>query len=130
YSSFRDVPRWHRLAGPVARQLKRLHAEWLATSIPVVNSVIPSKVRGLATYARTLASAYLLRRCTFLPEELSSVMGRERASKGLRELEDRGLLVPKRETELSELAQISLWETKQFQGNQLLRDSDWASMSH
>jgi asparagine synthase (glutamine-hydrolysing) len=123
YPSFTDVPRLERTA-------RRLG--WLPGIGALAKTVRP-KLAGLARYGRTLPGAYFLRRGLFLPEDLPALIGREAAEEGLR------LYDPVADAARS-LAEGDGWicdgwtavhvlETSRYMRNQLLRDSDWASMA-
>jgi asparagine synthase (glutamine-hydrolysing) len=132
YPSFRDLPRWRRRIGPVARipgsgaasaTMIRLFAPGLARENP--------KMLGMVRYAGTWAGAYVLRRAVRLPEELGAVMGPDAARDGLRRLDLlRRLddcLVP---DPGSDVGRVAALESQFYMRNQLLRDSDWAGMAH
>lgn len=127
YPSFRDVPRL-ALAAPFARLLPR---DLLAAF---------ARRRGqpkLAALGRTgsgLAGAYALRRGLFLPEELGEVLGERAAAEAL------GAYDASKDANKAladwDPARSNTWtavhrlETRLYMRNQLLRDSDWASMAH
>ena len=127
YPSFREVPRL-ALAAPFARLAPRVLLAALA------------RRRGqpkLAALGRTgpgLGGAYALRRGLFLPEELAGILGKSRAEEALAAYD------PATETKRAladwNPARSSSWnavhrlETRLYMKNQLLRDSDWASMAH
>ena len=126
YPSFADVPRGVRISriplpstfwSPVAR---RLFAD-------------RPKLAGLFRYGRTLPGSYFLRRGLFLPEELPAVMGREAAEEGLRRYDpvaDGGrLLAAWNGRAVDGWTAVHALETGLYMRNQLLRDSDWASMA-
>jgi asparagine synthase (glutamine-hydrolysing) len=118
YSSFREIPRIVRgsrfpLASLAARVIRH------------------PKSSALARYGRTYAGAYFVKRGLFLPDELPSVLGREIAEEGLRRLDivasiERSL-VPDPGTPFGRVASL---EASNYMRNQLLRDTDWASMAH
>ena len=121
YPSFRDVPRLARTAGRAAR-IPGLGAVW-----PGLARLAPGrpKLPGLLKYGRTLDGAYFLRRGLFLPEELPGLIGRDLAEEGLRAHDLAGTNGHTRDgwTAVHEM------ETARYMRNQLLRDSDWASMA-
>lgn len=86
------------------------------------------KYASCSEYLDTLEDLYFLKRCVFFPHELSGIMGAEQARIGLQKLGGvRKELHPKID---NPIAAISYIETTQYLKNQLLRDSDWASMAH
>jgi asparagine synthase (glutamine-hydrolysing) len=77
-------------------------------------------------------AAYFLSRCLFLPHELEDIVAPELAAEGLRRL---GLLeqLPRQPGQIKSICWTSFVaaaESTQYLRNQLLRDSDWASMAH
>jgi asparagine synthase (glutamine-hydrolysing) len=130
YPSFADVPRLARAARRAAR-IPGLAAAWPA----IARRTSPGrpKLAGLLRYGRTLAGAYFLRRGLFLPEELPGILGRELAEEGLRRYDPvadaaRALAAGNGRVNDAWVA-VHEMETARYMRNQLLRDSDWASMA-
>ena len=152
YPSFSDVPSWMRKAkalrrGPGLGALVSALSPWWAKGRP--------KARGLVRYGGTLAGAYFLRRGLFLPEELPALIGRDLAAEGLatfdpvahtqRTLDAPGLSFYGAFSSSSSSSspgasdaslpasddwlQVQRLEASLYMRNQLLRDSDWASMA-
>jgi len=132
YSTFRSVPRMFRRAGPLtripgaakaARMMIRALAPRFARSNP--------KVLGVLDYAGSWAGAYLLRRAVLLPFELDGAMDPAMAREGLAELDLLGLFADSLHPDPgSNNGRVSALETCNYMRNQLLRDTDWASMAH
>jgi asparagine synthase (glutamine-hydrolysing) len=122
YPSFSDVPRLERMARRGSR-VPGLAAAWPA----VARWIAPDrpKLAGLLRHGRTLAGAYFLRRGLFLPEELPALLGRDLAEEGLRRYDP---VAGNGHVSDAWIAVHSL-ETARYMRNQLLRDSDWASMA-
>jgi asparagine synthase (glutamine-hydrolysing) len=82
-------------------------------------------------YGGTYAGAYLLRRGLFMPWELESLIGTETTRLGLRRLKPvawiEGQLRPEPKAGFCKVAAL---ESSIYMRNQLLRDTDWASMAH
>jgi asparagine synthase (glutamine-hydrolysing) len=120
YPSFQDVPEI------VAKAKKMAHIPLLPALLPLAGRLSGRpKLRGLVRHGRSLPGAYFLRRGLFLPEELPRIVGRDRAAEGLRAyspVADPGETDPWRA--------VHRMETALYMRNQLLRDSDWASMAH
>lgn len=129
YDTFEKVPAWiskasaipaRGLIGPIVR----------AVAGPFVPGSTSPKAAGFIEYAGSLAGAYMLKRCLFMPWELAGLMDREAAREGM------AALGPLRR--LKDLAagpetlerRIALLETGWYMKNQLLRDADWAGMAH
>ena len=118
YPSFRTMPRLTRLARlPLAPLLAR------AARNP--------KAKYVGQYARSYAGAYLVQRGLFMPDDLPSLMRPDAAEEGLRRLGvfdyigSRLQPVPR-----STFGRVAALESSLYMRNQLLRDTDWASMAH
>ncbi|MEM9184259.1 MAG: asparagine synthase (glutamine-hydrolyzing) [Pseudomonadota bacterium] len=130
YPSFSDVPRWHRQASWASwvPGLGRL----LRTALRPICSVLglSPKAAGMLEYGRSLGGAYLLKRGLFMPWELPELMGRPAAREGLRRLNLVGRMDQQAGRESHPAAAVSALEQGFYLKNQLLRDADWAGMSH
>ena len=132
YSTFRSVPRMFHRAGPLtkipgaakaARMMIRAFAPRLARRNP--------KALGVLDHAGTWAGAYLLRRAVLLPFELDDAMDPAMAREGLAELDLLGLFADSLQPDPgSDNGRVGALETCNYMRNQLLRDTDWASMAH
>ena len=128
YSSFQTIPRMAVLghvaaAIPGVRGLLRAPCAWLGSrkSNP--------KFQGLPAFMGSLEGLYFLKRGLFLPEELPALMGVDMAREGLARLGGS----PPGMTQANArdgAAAVGLLESTHYLRNQLLRDSDWASMAH
>lgn len=133
YPSFNDLPRITRLLRPFAglpaigRGVRRL-------TTPLARRLISPKYAGLFEYGGTLGGAYLLRRSLYMPWELSSVLDPDMARQGLQDLQTKVELertyagVGSVRTVRGSRLALSALEMSWYMRNQLLRDSDWASM--
>jgi asparagine synthase (glutamine-hydrolysing) len=89
------------------------------------------KAAGLLKYGGTYAGAYLLRRGLFMPWELEAVLGADMARIGLRRLSPlRGIEAALRPEPKTSFGKVAVLESSLYMRNQLLRDTDWASMAH
>jgi asparagine synthase (glutamine-hydrolysing) len=131
YPSFRDIPKWVS-AFAIPSRVPLLGAASRRIICAFANALgISPKAAGLIEYGGTYAGAYLLRRGLFMPWELGELLERETVADGLERLAPRDLI-------LSELhprppdafARVSALESGLYMRNQLLRDTDWASMAH
>jgi asparagine synthase (glutamine-hydrolysing) len=130
YPSFREVPLCVRaLAVPGRIPALGDLTRWLLTS--VFSQSLNPKAAGLLKYGGSYAGAYFLRRGLFMPWELKAVIGADTARLGLRRLipirHIEALLKPKPSRSFSRVAVL---ESSLYMRNQLLRDTDWASMAH
>jgi asparagine synthase (glutamine-hydrolysing) len=118
YPAFRDLPRLTRLARlPLASLLAR------AARNP--------KAKYVGQYAQSYAGAYVVKRGLFMPDDLPMLMGRDAAAEALERFDVLGYAAhaidPDPETTFGRVATL---EASLYMRNQLLRDTDWASMAH
>ncbi|WP_295388958.1 asparagine synthase (glutamine-hydrolyzing) [uncultured Thiodictyon sp.] len=135
YPSFTDVPRWvRRLALPsripgLGRALRRLTSPLLDHAPQSFH--LSSKALSLLEYGGTYPGAYLLRRGLYLPWELDPLMDGDSVREGLLRLGPLARvgqqLAPLPGTAFARVATL---ESALYMRNQLLRDTDWASMAH
>lgn len=132
YSSFRKVPfcvRMLRLPAnvPIIGRLARR----ILTSLNDVTQLMNPKAAGLLEYGGTYAGAYLLYRGLFMPWELADAINPEMVRRGFRRLKPlsriSALLKP---SVCDPFAKMAVLESSLYMRNQLLRDTDWASMAH
>jgi asparagine synthase (glutamine-hydrolysing) len=130
YGSFSDIPRWQKRFGwlskiPAARIFGQLFAP-LARALGV-----HPKAAGMFEFAGSLQGLYLLRRGLFLPSELGEFFAADELVAGLQTLLQSTSLAWQVPEKLSDaFAQVSYMESTRYMRNQLLRDTDWASMAH
>lgn len=130
YSTFESVPRWAaRLKWPArVPGLGRATTAALRRLLPDGTS---PKAAGIIEYGRTLEQTWFVRRGLFMPWELPDLLGKERAVQALTALDLPRLLqravVPDPGTDFGRIAAL---EGALYMRNQLLRDTDWASMAH
>ena len=141
YPSFADVPRAAR-AARWAQRLPGLAAAWPALAARLGPS--RPKLAALLRHGATLPGSYFLRRALFLPAELPALMGAEAAAAGLAAYDPIADAASKLVGGIDYMAgmaatangrrpdawlAVQLMESSQYMRNQLLRDSDWASMA-
>ena len=128
YPSFSDIPDWMRRYGWMSRYSGisglTLRAARLLRFLPV-----SQKAFGVPKYAGSWGGGYLLRRGLFMPWELSEFMGRERTKEALGRLGIPECFEPSLQCENS-YCHVAAMESAWYLRNQLLRDTDWASMAH
>ena len=132
YASFRDVPRWKRKFGPVARIPGSGRAlRWMVKALWPDLARDNPKATGVLDFAATWGGTYMLRRGLFLPHELASIVGREIAEEGLQRLSPVAHLNSALDPDPgSPMGRVSALESTFYMRNQLLRDADWAGMAH
>jgi asparagine synthase (glutamine-hydrolysing) len=132
YSSFRDIPLWNiwtRIPSRIPLLGRLLRAGAAASGLN--GSLVSPKAAGILEYGGTFPGAYLLRRGVFMPWELDTVLDRETARLGLQRLRPLALVASALEPEpKSDFAKVAALEASLYMRNQLLRDTDWASMAH
>ena len=129
YPSFRQVPRLANAFNflPPGNGPGRV---FRAVSAPLLKRFTSPKYAGLLEYGGSYGGAYLLRRGMFMPWELPEILDPDLVRQGWAELQT---LVRLDETVaglISSRAKVSVLEMCWYMRNQLLRDSDWASMAH
>lgn len=127
YSSFTRVPRAAAF-GRVARAYGSTLA--LAKALAHVGGrLIHPKLAAIASLSGSIEGAYFLSRGLFLPEELPALIGEDMARDGLARLGDSPLGIAHADA-CDAASAVGLLESTWYLRNQLLRDSDWASMDH
>jgi asparagine synthase (glutamine-hydrolysing) len=132
YPSFRDVPLCVRaMAFPARIPGLGSLSRRLLTSLGQFSRFMNPKAAGLLQYGGNYAGAYLLRRGLFMPWELEIMIGASTARLGLHRLDPirhiENLIKPRPRTSFGKVATL---ESSLYMRNQLLRDTDWASMAH
>lgn len=131
YPSFRDIPNWTRLMWAPSRVPLLGRAVRMALTALEKSAGLNPKTAGLVELGGTTAGSYLLKRGLFLPWELQKVMTPDLLAEGLRRLMPmnliEGALTP---DPGSDFARVATLETSFYMRNQLLRDTDFASMAH
>jgi asparagine synthase (glutamine-hydrolysing) len=129
YPSFSQIPTLVGLVSriPLAQPIGRGLRSMLA---PVIGRVTSPKYAGLVEYGTTSADAYRLRRGLFMPWELPKVMDRDAAAEGLRRLAPALDEIRDTAALLDPYCAVAWLELRLYLRNQLLRDTDWASMVH
>lgn len=94
-----------------------------------------NKIKYLNKYSDSLSKLYFFKRSNFLPHEILRLVDVDIFEEGISKLEESFLgtsnidLQPKIE-DLKDISKLSFLESNFYMHNQLLRDSDWASMHH
>lgn len=129
YSTFQRVP---QLVGTMRRvtALARIGPGVRRLSRPVLARKSP-KMPGLLEYGNSIPRAWLLQRAIFMPWELGSILGADRAREALHSL-NLDLRVEQATGAASQAdnSAVAALEAGLYMRNQLLRDADWAGMAH
>jgi len=130
YPSFQNLPTWVR-SSRLAAKVPGIGKLTRAMASHLLPKDASPKLAGILEYGGTYAGAYLLRRGLFMPWELKDILGDEMAREGLHRLAPLRLignaLTPDPRLSYSRVATL---EASMYMRNQLLRDTDWASMAH
>jgi asparagine synthase (glutamine-hydrolysing) len=135
YPSFQDLPRWVKLFRvpsriPALGRIVSAFGSSLITSHQSLVTVSP-KAWGMLEYGGTYPGAYLLRRGIFMPREIADIIGRDLAREGLERLQPERHIASMIDPEPSSaFGRVATLEASLYMRNQLLRDTDWASMAH
>jgi asparagine synthase (glutamine-hydrolysing) len=133
YPSFTDVPRSVRWLRPLSfvPGLGALARRGLSAAIDAGLGLHP-KVAGLLQYGGDWAGAYLLRRSVYMPWELDRLIDPALVADGLRRLAPLSHIAAALHgtRSLGDFDRVAALETALYMRNQLLRDADWAGMSH
>lgn len=127
YPSFRDVP---KLVKTISPALGRLGVSIRKVSAPLIGWVTSPKYAGVFEYGSDFGGAYLLRRALYMPWELPSFLDRDLVREGLDTLAPRLHLNVGIQHLGRDQARVTALESSWYMRNQLLRDTDWASMAH
>jgi len=127
YPSFTTLPRIVRGMSLARRVPGGVQAARAALAMMKRSPKAPAVTR----YGATWGGAYLVQRGLYMPSELREVMDAEAAEEGMKRLAifDRAeaMLDP---DPASEFGRVATLEATLYMRNQLLRDTDWASMAH
>ena len=130
YSSFKQLPRLVSAWGPVSRVPGAMHLARAAMGLQARRSG-NARWRQMPDWARTMAGAWWLRRGLHAPADLPALMGPDLAGEGLQGFSP-GAWVGLMSGKLAADGRLAVGqiESTTYLRNQLLRDSDWASMDH
>jgi asparagine synthase (glutamine-hydrolysing) len=128
YSDFRDIPRMVRLVGhlPARDAMGKIVRTWVSR---LQAHSASTKYASLIEYGGDYAGAYLLRRAVFLPWEVEEILRGKEETRD-HEIEIMRSVVSDTLTQCAPAVKVSALEGTWYMRNQLLRDADWASMTH
>lgn len=129
YSSFREIPRLVSILrhAPLSTSLG---PKLRAIAAPMLKRVTSPKYAGLLEYGGSYGGAYLLRRGLYMPWELPELLDGELVREGWRTLQTCMRLETTVDRIMSNRSKVIALESTWYMRNQLLRDTDWASMAH
>ena len=128
YSSFKQIPRM-AFVGKVIAALPGARSLLTTLCAYFAKKFNKPKFAAIPTFMGSLEGSYLLTRSLFLPEELPALMGTDMARDGLARLGGSPPSMSRADAR-DGAATIGLLESTHYLCNQLIRDSDWASMAH
>lgn len=128
YPSFRQIPRTASMGRAIAA-IPGARALLGAPSAYLAKRLAKPKLAAVPAFMDSLEGVYFLRRSLFLPEELPALMGADMAREGLARLGGSPPGMTQADVRDGATA-VGLLESTHYLRNQLLRDSDWASMGH
>jgi asparagine synthase (glutamine-hydrolysing) len=129
YPSFSQIPQMVKWVKPTS-YLPLLGKLFRGCTRKFVGRFYSPKYAGLLEYGGSFGGAYLLRRSLFMPWELEDLLDGDLVREGWQELQTLGSLETNIQGIESDRLKVSALEMSRYMRNQLLRDSDWASMAH
>jgi asparagine synthase (glutamine-hydrolysing) len=129
YPSFTQIPRLVRNISPF-NAIPGLGRGFRVISAPLLKRFTSPKYASLFEYGGDTYGAYLLRRGMFMPWELPELLDGEMVREGWAELKTLLHLQETGNMVDGDHLKISALEMCWYMRNQILRDSDWASMAH
>lgn len=132
YSNFDAVPALHRRARHLARlPFLAVVADWTLRHGLAGFDRKHHKASGVLRLGGTLSGAYFLRRALLVPSRLHGALDDEVARIGLEQLQPiRCVAATLKPEPATDTQRMIVLESCNYMKNQLLRDSDWASMAH
>jgi asparagine synthase (glutamine-hydrolysing) len=127
YPSFTALPQLVRMS----RILRRIPLGGRIGSRAALIVTRNPKARAVGLYGHTWPGAYLVQRGLYMPWELPLVMEEEAARDGLETLQIIDAIAAVLEPDPgTNFGRVGTLEAALYMRNQLLRDTDWASMAH
>ena len=126
YSNFKSIPRHLFLA---QKLMPEIFGGYVRNFLKHFLKRKP-KISSVLEYSETIGHSYLLHRSLFLPWELESILEKNVIDSGLEKLSVTQKINNTVPQNVDNLQKISSIEMQWYMRNQLLRDSDWASMAH
>jgi asparagine synthase (glutamine-hydrolysing) len=132
YPAFLDVPRWSRLMrAPSAVPGLGVLVRRSAAPLLAQSGLASPKLAGMIELGGSVAGAWLLKRGLFMPWELTQVLDAELVREGLERLSPLSHVAARLDEDPgTDFGRVATLEASLYMRNQLLRDTDWASMAH
>ncbi len=128
YADFKDIPRIVSLVNHLPAR-KLVGTAMRKALAPLLAPFASTKYASLIEYGGDYVGAYLLRRAVFLPWEVKHIL-HENEQTFEHETVIMSELIRKTLPNASQNVKVSVLEARWYMRNQLLRDTDWASMTH
>ncbi len=129
YPDFARIPRLVSLFS-IPSRAPGLGSMVRRASAPVLKACTSTKYAGLVEYGGDYGGAYTICRSLFMPWELNTVLDPDVVREGLAALATEAALHESLPCVASPRLKVSALTSAWYMRNQLLRDSDWASMCH
>lgn len=129
YPSFTQVPRLASTVGAIPGAAT-IGKGLRIIAAPLVKRMTSPKYAGVLEYGGDYAGAYVLRRGLYMPWELPHVLDPDLVEAGWTALQPRLRLQETVNGIQNEHLRVTALESCWYMKNQLLRDTDWASMAH
>lgn len=129
YSSFSQIPSLVSTVGAVPGAAM-IGKGLRAVAAPIIKRITSPKYAGLLEYGTDYGSAYLLSRSLYMPWELPEVLDPDLIREGWEQLQMLARLERTIDGIEHNRMRVTALESCWYMRNQLLRDTDWASMSH
>lgn len=132
YPAFKDIPRWVRwLKVPSAVPGLGTLVRRAVMAVGPHRLGLSPKLAGLVQFGGSYAGAWFLRRGLYMPWELAGTLEHDVVAEGLARLDPVGLVEQALKPAPSQgFNRVAAMEAALYMRNQLLRDTDWASMAH
>ena len=132
YPAFRDIPEWVGwLKAPASLPGLGALVRRTMMAIGPARLKLSPKTAGLVEYGGSYAGAWYLRRGLFMPWELTGMLDPDVVREGLARLDPLAVVGAALDPMPREgFARVATMEASLYMRNQLLRDTDWASMAH
>ena len=131
YSHFDVLPKWKKQQEALRKVPGMAMLGEKALLSAAKYGLAPTKAAALVRYGASYAGLYLAKRGLFMPWELPELLGEEFAMEGLAALQPPGFIATSIGGDIDNgYAAVAALEANFYLRNQLLRDSDWASMAH